>query len=683
MLSMAHQLALGAAALCIASQLIAAEAFPSNEDLRHVRRLDDPRMSPGGTRVLIHIADATADGGRSHIWLIDIASNQARQLTYSPPSDQEGEHQARWLGDETVVFLAKRGERKELFELSLTGGEAHPFALTVLPPVDASKEPDAIPPRKADATEAAVEPLPLEVDNFEVAPGARYIAILARDPETPGEKKQKDEKADAIPIDRDLHGTRLYLFDPKSKKLTAVAVPPDVSGVVWNSKGDALVALAHGMNNASDLGPDAVAWLVKVDALAQPTRLEQIPPTVAGATFSEDGARLYFLAQTAKDAPPGYPGLYVLNLSDRTMKSAAEDFPGTLAGLPILVGREIWLSANVGTQRTYMRLQADKLQQVPFDLPSISALDCDAKHRNCVWLGQSTSQPTSLYFAKSPGHGAQRLNTADLLPNAWPAVEAKVVRWSNDGFNLEGLLFLPPNVTGKVPLIVDVHGGPTGVWTQDFAPVVPFLVGHGWAVFRPNPRGSTGYGVAFVAANKNDLDGGDYHDIMTGVDAMIASQPVDPDKLVLMGYSYGGEMAGFVAGKTERFKAIVSGAPVINQISEYGTEDNSWYDRWWYGKPWVNFADAWRQSPLAYAANVKTPFLLIQGDQDVTDPLGQSQEMYRALRQEDVHVEMVQYPREGHRTLSRGLQGFPTQEPWHGFDVRQRIVKFIDSCLTK
>jgi dipeptidyl aminopeptidase/acylaminoacyl peptidase len=257
------------------------------------------------------------------------------------------------------------------------------------------------------------------------------------------------------------------------------------------------------------------------------------------------------------------------------------------------------------------------------------------------------------------------------------------VQWSNDGFNLEGLLFLPPNVTGKVPLIVDVHGGPTAAWTHGFEPLVSFLVGHGWAVFHPNPRGSTGYGVAFVAANKNDLGGGDYRDIMTGVDAVIASQPVDPNKLVLMGYSYGGEMAGFVAGKTDRFKAIISGAPVINQISEYGTEDNSWYDRWWYGKPWVNFEDAWRQSPLAYAANAKTPFLLLQGDQDVTDPLAQSQEMYRALRQEGVHVEMVQYPREGHRTLSRGMQGFPVQEPWHGFDVRQRIVKFIDSCLTK
>jgi dipeptidyl aminopeptidase/acylaminoacyl peptidase len=681
MMSIAHKLALGVGALCIASRLIAAEAFPSNEDLRHVRRLDDPRMSPSGARVLIHIADATADGGRSHVWLVDVASNQARQLTYSPPSDKEGESHARWLTDETVVFLAKRGERKELFELPLKGGEAHPFALTVLPPVDASKEPDAIPPRKPDASEAPVEPLPLEVDDFEVAPDARHIAILARDPETPGEKKQKDEKADAIPIDRDPHGKRLYLFDPQSKKLTAVSVPPDVSRVIWNSKGDALVALAQGMNNAADLGPDTVAWLVKVDALAQPTRLE-MPPTVAGATFSEDDARLYFLAQAAKDAPPGYPELYVLNFAERTFKAVAEDFAGTLTGTPVFVGREVWLSALVGTRRTYARLQADKLQEMAFDLPNVAALDCDAKHRNCAWLGQSASQPTSLYSARSPGRGATRLNTPDVLPNAWPAVEAKVVQWSNEGFNLEGLLLLPPNATAKVPLIVDVHGGPTGAWTQGFEPVLPFLLGHGWAVFRPNPRGSTGYGVAFVAANKNDLGGGDYRDIMTGVDAVIASEPVDPDQLVLMGYSYGGEMAGFVAGKTERFKAIISGAPVINQISEYGTEDNSWYDRWWYGKPWVNFEDAWRQSPLAYAANVKTPFLLIQGDSDATDPAGQSQEMYRALRQEGVHVEMVLYPREGHRSLSRGLQGFPTQEPWHGFDVRQRIVKFINGCLT-
>ena len=662
--------------------MIAADTFPSNEDLRHVRRLDDPRLSPSGTRVLIQIADATADGGRSHVWVVDVASNQARQLTYSPPSDKEGEHQARWLDDATVVFLAKRGERTELFQLPLTGGEAHPFVLSVLPPVDASKEPDAIPPRKADATEAPVEPLPLEVGDFEVAPDARSIAIVARDPETPGEKKQKEEKADAIPVDRDLHGKRLYLFDPKSGKLTAVAVPPDVAGVVWNSKGDALVARTQGMNNAADLGPDTVAWLVKVDAPAQPTRLEEIPPTVAGATFSDDGSRLYFLAQAAKDAPPGYPDLYALNLLRSQGESRGRRFCRDAHGRAGARGREVWLGAQVGTHRTYTRLQADKLLQVAFDLPNVSrSIAMTSIATACGWGKAPVNRRRCT--SRRAQHRAMRLNTPDLLPNAWPAVEAKLVQWNNEGFNLEGLLFLPPNVTGKVPLIVDVHGGPTGAWTHGFEPLVSFLVGHGWAVFHPNPRGSTGYGVAFVAANKNDLGGGDYRDIMTGVEAVITSQPVDPDKLVLMGYSYGGEMAGFVAGKTDRFKAIISGAPVINQISEYGTEDNSWYDRWWYGKPWVNFEDAWRQSPLAYAANAKTPFLLIQGEQDVTDPLAQSQEMYRALRQEGVHVAMVQYPREGHRTLSRGMQGFPAQEPWHGFDARQRIVKFIDSCLTK
>ena len=131
---------------------------------------------------------------------------------------------------------------------------------------------------------------------------------------------------------------------------------------------------------------------------------------------------------------------------------------------------------------------------------------------------------------------------------------------------------------------------------------------------------------------------------MAGVDAVLAKYPIDASRMALIGYSYGGEMAGFVEGKTDRFKAIVSGAPVIDQFSEYGTEGGSWYDRWYYGKPWEHVEDAWRQSPLAGAAKAKTPFLLIQGESDSTDPLGQAQEMYRALRQEGVPVELVTYP---------------------------------------
>ena len=147
-------------------------------------------------------------------------------------------------------------------------------------------------------------------------------------------------------------------------------------------------------------------------------------------------------------------------------------------------------------------------------------------------------------------------------------------------------------------------------------------------------------------SNKNDLGGGDFRDIMSGLDAVIARYAIDADRLAFVGYSYGGELAAFAVGKTTRFKAIVSGAPVINQLSEYGTEGISWYDRWFYGKPWEHLADAWRQSPLSSVVKAKTPFLLLQGEADSSDPVGQSLEMYRALRQQGAPVEMIRYPRE-------------------------------------
>src|SRR5260370_13069997 len=192
---------------------------------------------------------------------------------------------------------------------------------------------------------------------------------------------------------------------------------------------------------------------------------------------------------------------------------------------------------------------------------------------------------------------------------------------------IEGLLYLPPQAkSGKVPLVVDVHGGPFGAFEDRNDLFVAFIVGQGWAVLRPNPRGSSNYGVAFAAANKNDLGGGDYQDIMADVDFVLSKYPLDSAKMVLMGYGYGGEMAGFVEGKTDRFKAIISGAPVIDQFSEYGTEGASWYDRWYFGKPWQRMEDAWRQSPLAGATHAKTPFMLLQCETDSTDPLGQAQE---------------------------------------------------------
>jgi dipeptidyl aminopeptidase/acylaminoacyl peptidase len=252
------------------------------------------------------------------------------------------------------------------------------------------------------------------------------------------------------------------------------------------------------------------------------------------------------------------------------------------------------------------------------------------------------------------------------------------ISWKNEGLTIEGMLYLPPEAgTNKVPLVVQVHGGPLGAYTDSFEAFTDFLLGQGWAVLETNPRGSRGRGAAFAAANKNDLGGADYRDIMAGVDYVLKTQPVDAERMALIGYSYGGEMAAFVETKTTRFEAIVSAAPVIDQNSEYGTEKGSWYDQWYFGKPWLHPQDAWRQSPLSGVEHAKTPFMLLQGEEDTTDPLGQSLEMYHALRQMGVAVELVTYPRVDHGPLAMAIYGAPSNEPWHGFDARQRLVAFI------
>ena len=679
-----------AACLCSAALAHAAGAdrFPSNEDLRHIRSLAQPRLSPDGRSVLVQIADATADGGKSHIWIVDVQKNTARQLTYSPAADRRGENSAEWMPDGNgILFLAHRGEHTQLYQLPMNGGEAHPFEVKIVPPVDESKQPGALPPPKEGAkpaTEAKAEPVECDVQRYFVSPDGHWIALLVRDPETPGEKKQHDEKADAVWVDHNPHGSRLYLLDPANGKITPTAVPPDVQHVAWTRNSDRLLAIADGMNNAGDVAPSATTWTLPVSDPAHPSQLKTLPATIGTAAWSQDGQRIDYLAQSKADAPPGYADLYEYSMADSSIQNLSDGFDGSLAHAePIADANSVIEPVERGMHSTFMRFSGGSREPVHIPTPTVAQLNTNAKQTGWVWLGSRGDQPPALYFAERLGGDARALKTPDLVPSGWTQIAPKQVSWKSDTFTIQGLLYLPPQgAQHKVPLIVDVHGGPTGAFQESWNPLTEFLLGQGWAVLQTNPRGSTGYGAEFATANKNDLGGGDYRDIMAGVDYVIAHAPVDANKLALMGYSYGGEMAGFVEGKTDRFKAIISGAPVIDQESEYGTENSSWYDRWFYnGYPWEHAADAWRQSPLANAAHAKTPFLLLQGESDRTDPLGQSQEMYRALRQIGVPVEFVEYPREDHGPLAMGMFGAPSPEPWHGFDARRRIVDFLKKAF--
>jgi dipeptidyl aminopeptidase/acylaminoacyl peptidase len=222
-----------------------------------------------------------------------------------------------------------------------------------------------------------------------------------------------------------------------------------------------------------------------------------------------------------------------------------------------------------------------------------------------------------------------------------------------------------------LPLVVYIHGGPTGAFSDSYSAWAQLFVQKGYAVFCPNIRGSTGYGWKFLAANRNDWGGGDFKDIMAGVDMLIAKENIDPARMGISGWSYGGYMAEWAITQTNRFKASMSGAGLANLASEFGTEGGPEYDQWFFGTPYEHPENFAKHSPFTFIKNAKTPTLIIQGENDQTDPIGQSQELYRGLRYYHVPAELVVYPREPH--------GF--REIKHNIDFYTRMLAWFDKYV--
>jgi dipeptidyl aminopeptidase/acylaminoacyl peptidase len=244
---------------------------------------------------------------------------------------------------------------------------------------------------------------------------------------------------------------------------------------------------------------------------------------------------------------------------------------------------------------------------------------------------------------------------------------------SFDGTEIEAGLLMPANSEGetKLPLIALIHGGPTGRWSDQIETWGQLLAAHGYAVFYPNPRGSVGYGEKFVEMNRADWGGGDFRDVMAGIDDLIAKGVADPERLGIGGWSYGGYMSEWAVTQTTRFKAAVSGAGMADLISEFGTEEGPAYDEWFWGVPYEKPEGFLNSSPFLYVKNAKTPTLILQGEADKIDPLGQSQELYRGLKRYNVPTELVEYPREPH--------GF--HEEKHLVDRLNRILEWYAKYL--
>jgi dipeptidyl aminopeptidase/acylaminoacyl peptidase len=260
--------------------------------------------------------------------------------------------------------------------------------------------------------------------------------------------------------------------------------------------------------------------------------------------------------------------------------------------------------------------------------------------------------------------------------------ETEVITWkSSDGTEVEGILLKPVGYRQgeRYPLLVVAHGGPTGAHTNGFKASSGsgghYWAGRGWATLYPNVRGSTGYGEKFMRANIMDWGGGDYRDLMTGVDEVVRRGIADSDRLAVAGWSYGGYMTGWVVSQTPRFKAAMMGAGLSNMVSMYGTTDIPGYIGTFYegmpkldGKLTNKSLEFYRsRSAITYADRVTTPLLMLHGANDERVPIGQPMEYFRHLKDRGKTVELVFYPREGH-----GLR-----EYYHQVDRMKREYEWI------
>ena len=292
-----------------------------------------------------------------------------------------------------------------------------------------------------------------------------------------------------------------------------------------------------------------------------------------------------------------------------------------------------------------------------------------------AFVGQTTTQFPELWVSRKPGE-AEKVSCFNAAWDEILVIQPEIVTYASfDGTRIEAALLKPQGYQrgARVPLIVLVHGGPSGVWSDRFNAWGQLLAQRGFAVLYPNIRGSIGYGQEFLTANRSDWGGGDFKDVMAGVDFMIDQGIADPDRLGIGGWSYGGYMAAWAVTQTDRFKASVSGAPMTDLASEYGTEmaGINAYDTWYMGTPYENLDLFQDRSPVTHVKNVKTPTLLLTGENDLTDPIGQYQQFYRGLKRYGVETECVVYPREGH-----GIR-----EEKHLIDLMNRILAWFEKYV--
>ena len=622
----------------------------------------DANLSPDGQRVAFVVEERIADQPKrtGRIWIVDTAGSEAQPITRS----KREESCPRWSPDSKQLAFISKGEsekdKPQLHLISAEGGEA--------------KQVCTMPNGVSDLAWSPGGP--------SSSPGRGYrIAFISLE----GEEPQSDPKV----IAPGRHH-RLWTVRPDYD----VPEPVTPNGVtVWEytwSPDSKYLTLYY------STGPDDTDWYRGQIGIVAASggavhQVSQLTRQASALTWSPDGKRLAYISGEWSDPGRGCGDIFVLSLESgetRNLTPGIDFSPCWCRWFPdnrhLLYTCDKGVTQQIGildeTDGMIMLLEKDFVMQ--WDQPSLSptpdlcsfaTIHSCQRHPPDIWFGELTHSQENK-GDNTQGIAWHRLSRLNPIAEETFAIapSERISYESVDGWRIDAL-FTPP-LTRKndalPPLYVNVHGGPSGAWCDDWGMFdTQLLASAGYAVLRPDTRGSWGRGVAFADAVLGDMGGKDLQDILRGVDYLVEQGLVDGNRVSIGGWSNGGFLTARAVTQTTRFKAAMMGAGISDWHNMHAQTNIADADtRLLAADPLENPEVYRKHSPITYAGRVTTPTLILHGENDPAVPVAQAYAFYRALRERNIPVELVVYPREGH-----GLSEYK-----HLVDYMQRLLRWLE-----
>jgi dipeptidyl aminopeptidase/acylaminoacyl peptidase len=630
-------LAIALFSLCIAT---AAET-PTLEQSLSMKSVSNAEISPDGRYVAYLVTQADWDENEfvSQLWIAVTATGESYQLT----SGKKSSTSPQWSPDSRhLAFISERDGKRQIYVISPAGGEAS----------------------QVTTEENGVSAMAWR-------PSASPESVLAYTSTGPDPKTLKDRKekyGDFQIIDGDYRMLHLWLLKlpadipsnpkklPKPQALTS-GDQFSVGGFAWSPDGK---RIAFSATRYPDLGSQDTETLYVLDAsdLHVKKLLESGGPN-SNPKWSPDGKQIAYVTSN---------GQLFFFFANRYVATVPSD-GGTPEVLTTAFDEDAYL-INWGPDGIYFSArQKTNAHIYRIDSPSHTIhrltgpdafLAIEASftldHKVFAAVGAAPNHFANVFISPVSEFAPKYLTDINAQWKDFKLGTREVVQWqSSDGTAIEGILIKPANydASRKYPLMVVIHGGPTGVDTpvltaDRYYPIERFLA-KGALILRPNYRGSAGYGASFRALNVRNLGIGDYQDVISGVDSLIAKGLVDKDRVASMGWSEGGYISAFATTYSDRFKAISVGAGISDWMTYYVNTDIHPFTRQYLkATPWDDPEIYRKTSPITYVNRAKTPTLIQQGDQDKRVPPPNSYELYQALKDRNVPVKLIFYKGFGH-----------------------------------